>query len=228
MSSRILTREAACDAAAIVWRKLGPEETRCQPLMAGESALHTPPETSETQALLARIQQLESELVMRERQAREMGLREGEVAAEKRLAAPLKEALMRLASHIDELAGVRRLLRREAEEDLVKLAIAIARRVIRRELTTDPEAILGLVKAAFEKVDAREVFRVRVHPADAALLETALRERAAPDRVEIVADRSLERGAVILETARGNLDASAETQLIEIERGLADLVRRRA
>ncbi len=33
-------------------------------------------------------------------------------------------------------------------------------------------------------------------------------------------------GAVILDSARGMLDSSAETQLPEIERGFADLVRR--
>jgi len=43
--------------------------------------------------------------------------------------------------------------------------------------------------------------------------------------VEIMPDPSLERGAAILETARGNLDASVDTQLREIERGFLELVR---
>jgi flagellar assembly protein FliH len=43
--------------------------------------------------------------------------------------------------------------------------------------------------------------------------------------IELVPDASLERGAAIFETTRGNLDASIETQLREIERGFTDLVR---
>ena len=38
----------------------------------------------------------------------------------------------------------------------------------------------------------------------------------------LVADGTLERGAIVIETGRGNLDASLEAQLGEIGRGLAD------
>jgi len=40
--------------------------------------------------------------------------------------------------------------------------------------------------------------------------------------VEVVPDASREPGTLIFETERGNLDASVESQLEEIERGLAD------
>jgi flagellar assembly protein FliH len=43
-----------------------------------------------------------------------------------------------------------------------------------------------------------------------------------------VADASREPGAVIFETQRGNLDASIESQLQEIERGLTDRLGRHA
>ena len=42
----------------------------------------------------------------------------------------------------------------------------------------------------------------------------------------MVPDASRELGTVIFETQRGNLDASVESQLQEIERGLADRLRR--
>ena len=40
-------------------------------------------------------------------------------------------------------------------------------------------------------------------------------------------DGSRDPGVVVFETDRGNLDASVESQLGEIERGLADSLRRR-
>jgi flagellar assembly protein FliH len=46
------------------------------------------------------------------------------------------------------------------------------------------------------------------------------------ERIEVLADSRLEPGAVIFETARGNLDASIETQLQEIQRGLSDRLHR--
>jgi len=132
----------------------------------------------------------------------------------------------KLARTIEELTGLRPRFRHEAEEDVVALALATARRILHRELTVEPEALLGLVKAALEKIELREVHRVRVSREDAPMVEQCLQKMGLPHRVEVVADPSLERGAAILDSNRGTLDASIETQLAEIERGFADLIRR--
>ena len=68
---------------------------------------------------------------------------------------------VRMARTIEEMSGLRQRFRHEAEEDVVALAIAIARRILHRELTVAPEALLGLLKAALEKIEVREVHRVR-------------------------------------------------------------------
>ena len=123
------------------------------------------------------------------------------------------------------MAGYRARFRKEAEQDLVKLSIAIARKILHRELSIDPNAILALVRVVLESIDAREVHRVRLHPVDAAVVEQFLGGIGAPQQMVVTADTTLERGAAIFETARGNLDASIQTQLAEIERGFADLGR---
>ena len=46
--------------------------------------------------------------------------------------------------------------------------------------------------------------------------------------MEITPDNSRELGTVVFETQRGNLDASIDSQLQEIERGLADCLRRQS
>ena len=86
---------------------------------------------------------------------------------------------------------MRKRVRAEAEDDAVKLAIAIARRVLYRELATDPEAILGLVKAAFSKLNARETQRLRVSPADAAVIQEHRAKLQIPPGLEIASDGSL-------------------------------------
>jgi flagellar assembly protein FliH len=131
-------------------------------------------------------------------------------------------------SLIKELASQRRRVRAEAEEDTVKLAIAIARRVLHRELATDPEAILGLVSTAFAKLNAREVHRLRVSPLEAAAIQENRARLEFPVGMEIVSDASFQSGCAVFETSRGDLDASINTQLAEIDRGLTDIVQRRA
>ena len=92
---------------------------------------------------------------------------------------------------------------------------------MRRELTVDPESLLGLLKAGLEKIEASELRRVRVHPEHAPVLARLLEGSAR--EVQLAADPALPVGAVIFETSRGSLDAGLETQLKEIERGFADL-----
>jgi flagellar assembly protein FliH len=164
----------------------------------------------------------------RVRAARDVGYREGEQAglAQERAnsRAHVEQAVQELAAAIRDLDKLRPRLRREAELDLVRLAVAIARRIVNRELATDPEAVVGIARVAFEKLRIQETVRVAVHPDLAKPLRSAL-ERTAAGHVEVAADPSLARGSVIFETARGNLDLSVETQLREIEQGLTDRLR---
>ena len=78
--------------------------------------------------------------------------------------AELKPVLERLARAAADLSNLRDRVRRQAETDLVKLALAIARRVLHRELAIDPDAMQGIVRTALDRLQNREVDRLRVHP----------------------------------------------------------------
>lgn len=193
-----------------------------QPENAATSGLSAQGEALE-RAMAEREARWRAEMEAARKQAFEQGLEEGRRQA----GAQLEAVLGRLARSIEEIAGLKARLRIEAEREVVELAVAVARRVLRRELHVDPEALLGLVKAAMEKASQREMTEVRVHPSHAALVRAHLARIGAPEAIEVVADASLEPGAVILETARGVIDASLETQLEEINRGLTDALHRR-
>ncbi len=188
-----------------------------------DANLFTPPKSADSAGqdeLKARLAAMEQ----RVREAREAGRVEGEAQGRRAAQGEVDGMLQKLASGIREVSDLRSRLRNEAEADLVRLAIAIARKIVGRELNTDPEAITGLVKAALEKVRTQEVLRVRVHPDHSGRISECLTRYGAP-QAEVVPDAASERGGVIFETSRGNFDASVETQLREIERGLTDRFR---
>lgn len=222
MSSRVLSGEKARQAGPLHWR-----ESYDRPAAPAGQASQEDPATSELRRQVERLAARAAELERMVEQARREGHREGEAVGFQRANAGLEPLFTRLARSIEELAGYRPRLRRDAELDLVKLGMAIARRILHRELSVDPQALLGLVKAALDRMDARELHRVRVHPQDAERLRSYLDGLGMPVQVEVQADGSLERGGVLLESSRGALDASIHTQLEEIERGFADLVERR-
>jgi len=196
-----------------------------QVLRTGEAVAAQTPEPVEN--LAAQAAELEQQHQDRLREAHAAGVREGEAAGRSKAAAELQTAIDRLARTIEELSHLRAHLRKEAESDVVKLALAIARRILRRELAIDPEALRGLVVAALDKLQGQELCRVKVHPSQTAMIKAALQKSASGNPVEVLPDASREPGTVIFETQRGNLDASVESQLSEIERGLADCLRRK-
>ncbi|HXF27827.1 MAG TPA: FliH/SctL family protein [Bryobacteraceae bacterium] len=175
-------------------------------------------------AVEQRIRETEADAGRRIEEAHRRGFQEGESAGRTQGAKQWEAALDRLSRAVAEIAGLRTRFHREAEDDAVRLSLAVARRILHRDLTVNPEAILGLVKAALEQLDAREVHRLRLHPDGAAIVSRRLNELGLPIRVEVIADPSFEPGAVVFETTRGQLDASIETQLDEIGHGFADLL----
>ncbi len=156
-------------------------------------------------------------------EAYQRGYRDGEAAGR----SAVQPVIDKLAQTIESLASLRHRARREAEADLLKLSIAIARRIIHRELSVDPEAVAGLIRTALDKLAALEAHRVRVHPQMEPAVRHALEKLAPGRQIQVVADAGRAAGDVIFETRRGNLDASVETQLDEISRGLADRLRGR-
>jgi flagellar assembly protein FliH len=210
MSSKVYRPDEGAPLAAIAWRPAGGSASQVSAKRPG-AGLEGDPEIN------SRVQS-----------AYHQGHAAGEAAGAERAAQRLDPVFAGLSGMIQELSGTRKRFRMEAEGDTVRLAVAIARRVLHRELATDPEAILGLVKAAFEKLNARETHRLLISPADAAVLQEHRSRLDLPQGLEIHADASLTEGSVIFETSRGDLDASVGTQLLEIERGLADVMKRRA
>jgi flagellar assembly protein FliH len=212
------------DASPVEWQSLTPRTG----IPTASPARYVPPGTSGGRALTLgeQLDLDKADSGKREHDAHRKGFGEGEAAGRAQAMAQLDAAIGRLARTVEELSGMRERLRHEAEGDVVALALAIARRVIHRELIIEPEALLGLTKAALEKLDAREIHRVRTHASHVAMLQRKIEEIGAPRRIEVVADPGLEPGAAIFETGHGSLDASVETQLAEIERGFADLIRK--
>jgi flagellar assembly protein FliH len=223
MSSKVLSGDASRSAEQIVWKHIEPAPNHAMSPTPEHHAGGADP--GEVEALRARIAELERQAPLREQHALRTGMEKGRAAAEQEAGARLNAAIERFAATINDLGARRRQMRREAESDVVKLSIAIGRRVLHRELNADPEAMLGLVKAALDKLDGREVDRIRVHPADAEAVKAQVGRLRPTGQFEIVPDSRLERGAAVFETARGALDSSVETQLQEIERGLIDKLR---
>ncbi|MDQ2899180.1 MAG: FliH/SctL family protein [Acidobacteriota bacterium] len=199
--------------------------------MVWEHAAGSPAPTKEVEPVSApdpalKIAELENTAARAAAEAHRAGFLEGEAQGRLQGTAAVQPAMEQLCRAVQSLADLRPRLRRDAESDVVQLAIAIARRILHRELTVDPAAMQALVQVALEKLARQEIYKVRVHSSHEDAIRSCL-GKLTQRTIEVLGDTTRELGSLVFETNRGKLDASVETQLEEIERGLADRVHER-
>jgi flagellar assembly protein FliH len=192
-------------------------------LQSGKSAAaKTEASESETAEFERRIAELERLRHLEKAEAHHQGVEDGLRRGREEASGEVKKAFEQIAHALEELATAKRKIRQEGEQELVKLSLAVARRILYRELSTDPSSIEGIVHAALQKLQQREASKVRVWPAAVPAVRAALERIGSRSGIEIVSDPGLATGAILFETSLGELDASIETQLQEIQRGFAD------
>jgi len=206
MSSKIVPGDGAKSFSPVSWRKLDRRE-KPRP-KAGESAAESTTPAQEAENAVEA--------------AYKRGYAQGVESCRTDAQEQVREMLEKLAQSIKTLADLRHRMRHTAEEDLVKLSIAVAKRILNRELSVDPSSVQGIVHVALEKLQSREISRVRVHASHEPAIRNSLLALGPQSQIQLVADSTLHPGDVIFETTQGDFDASLDFQLKEIERGFAD------
>jgi flagellar assembly protein FliH len=135
--------------------------------------------------------------------------------------AALGDLLRKAATAVDakrsELAAV-------GERDLVKLALAVAAKIVKAAVVLDRPVAEENLRRAVELTARRRELRVLLHPEDLARVEAYLpalrRDFSDLQALPLEADPSVARGGVIVQTREGSVDATIAAQLDQIERGL--------
>jgi flagellar assembly protein FliH len=111
------------------------------------------------------------------------------------------------------------------EQEVVKLALAVAARILRREAQMDPLLLTGAVRVALGQLAATTEVRLRVPEADLDLWTEAINllpNLALKPAVE--AGEGMRLGDCEIETGMGSVDLGIRAQLGEIERGFFDRI----
>ncbi len=156
-----------------------------------------------------------------EKQARargyDVGYREGLEAGHQ----AIQEQAQRLAQLYDETAHPFRQITESVESELAKLAGGIARAILHQELTIQPELVLETVNQACLVLSAaaRDV-DIHLHPDDVVIVKEGLKEEPPAQHWRILADRSLARGDCQINSSAEFIDATLQTRIESIVRGL--------
>lgn len=107
------------------------------------------------------------------------------------------------------------------EGEITTLALEIARKVIKIEVTQNDTVIYGVVKDALRRVTDRDNLRILVNLDEIQQVrgnrEDLLVAIDGVDNLEIDGDRRVGRGGCMIETNAGSIDAKLETQLEQVQ-----------
>ena len=126
---------------------------------------------------------------------------------------------------IKKFGEIREVLYLNTERGAVELALAIAEKIVSHEVSINKETLLGVLKAAIEKVIDQEKIRIRINKSDLQFIhEAGYQISGLTDSIKDVAiegDDTISRGGCVIETGFGSIDARIESQL----QAVGDLLR---
>jgi len=166
----------------------------------------------------------EEEVARRLRSVREEATAETETRLRAEVDQTKREMEERLARRLREFDGERTNYFKSIEAEVVHLALAIARKIIQREVDLDPALLAGLVRIALDRMQAGSAVRIRVEPAESERWTKFAANDSGEARWEVVADEQLKSGDCIVETELGTAHFGFEAQLRDVEESFSRLL----
>lgn len=117
-----------------------------------------------------------------------------------------------------------------AESQVVKLALAVARRILARDAVGEGLQLRATVKSALSRLQDSGASVLRVPEEEAAAWSELLgkhsstRANGRVDGITVVGDERMPAGDCVLETSLGNVELGVEIQMAEVERGFGELL----
>lgn len=157
-------------------------------------------------------------------QGRDEGKKLGEAAAINENKAKLTQLIAAMTKASTELENSRKKLLAEAEQEVVKLSIAIARKVTKSQGESDPAVLQANIADAMKFVVSQADVRIGLHPSQKTVFADLLPKLKASwpnlQHVEIIEDPSIAPGGARIFTRGGRVDADLDTQIDRIAREL--------
>ena len=162
----------------------------------------------------------QTQLAQIEREAFAKGYEQGERAGGEAARTRAEAMLRRLSETLAELTALRATMIRQTETQMVELAIAVARRVVHREIALDRDLLIAIARVALDRLGESAQVTVRLHPEEYEATGAARVAASAGGHVNFVADARVGRGGCRVESDMGMLDAGVDSQIQEIARAL--------
>jgi flagellar assembly protein FliH len=103
---------------------------------------------------------------------------------------------------------------------MVQLALALARRVVVRELALDPSLVAAMAHVALDRLGESTPASIKLHPEDYATICAHRGDHWEGAQVTILPDPAVARGGCLVESDFGTVNGSVDAQFEEMARAL--------
>jgi flagellar assembly protein FliH len=164
--------------------------------------------------------ELHARLASLEREAFARGFAQGERAGNEAAGQRGEAMLRRLTQTLEELTTLRAQMIHQTERQMVQLALAVARRIVHREVSLDQDLLIAMARVALERLGESARVTVRLNPEEFAATAAARAAEWTGTLVDVVADARVGRGGCRVESDFGMIDAGVDAQIQELARAL--------
>ena len=126
---------------------------------------------------------------------------------------------LRLHTLVEQLDGALAEFDQKVAEELLGLALEVARQVLRQAIAARPETILEVVKEALLQLPHQHA-ALYLHPEDASLVRSYLGDQLAHAGHRLHEEPAMARGGVRVDAGGSHLDASVETRWRSVIEGM--------
>ena len=154
----------------------------------------------------------------------ERGVAEGEKRMAERVATMRQQEQALTGALMAQLESTWRGLHETVEEEVAALAFSIAQKVLRDLITDSRDVIVTQVRAALSHLHESGLVRIRVHPSDLAILESARVGLSQTPHgllsLKFETDPGISPGGCLVHASSLLIDATLETQLLRLGEAL--------
>ena len=151
----------------------------------------------------------------------EKGTNEGGKAGFELAAQKLEPLLDGLQQGLLQLKNLRQDTYQKIEKEVVELALAIARKVICREIEVDKEVVVCVAREALTKIKDPGKIKIKLNPSDLQFINETKYQLSELigniDNVTLEAEDGIQSGGCVIESNLGEIDARIEKQLQAVE-----------
>gem|GEM_PF-3402050 len=171
------------------------------------------------------IEERISNLDVLERDAYERGYSAGEKAGYEMGIKKAEVVLSQLENLIKELENIKERYIFENDKKIVALSIAIARKIIEKEIEESSETLLNMLHNAIKKIERQEKIKITINPTMQEIIERFKREILDMyPKISVDIDPNVSKDFIKVESDMEEIIINIEEELFEISKKLKELI----